>query len=159
MEGLLLPSECYENGKEMYDLKLLSAGGKRNFNTGEIIRRYDQDKALSMLADFILIGNAGNVGSFAMTREKTNIFTTAMTGFVDSVVSVVNRHAIPRLLTLNGWRIDNQPMLTHGGVKSVDLTALGDYLTKLSTSGMELFPNDGLENHLMKVANLPYEEA
>lgn len=61
-------------------------------------------------------------------------------------------------MKLNGFNTEYQPQLAHGGVKNVDLAALGDFINKLSSSGMEVFPDGKLEDHLYKVANLPRKE-
>ena len=47
-EGLVLPYG--------YELKLLSNGGARQFDTNAIINRYDTRIAMTVLADFILSG-------------------------------------------------------------------------------------------------------
>ncbi|MGH3262652.1 MAG: phage portal protein family protein, partial [Trebonia sp.] len=39
-----------------WELELMSAGGSRQFDTDKVVRRYRQDIALSMLADFVLLG-------------------------------------------------------------------------------------------------------
>lgn len=155
-EGSLLPSVYDANGNQMYKLELLNAAGKRNFDTSKIVNRYDQKIALTVLADFILLGTQ-NVGSFALAKEKISIFATALTNYVDHIANVYNRYAIPRLLTLNGIGLEDKPVLAHGGVKDVDLEVLGKYLNALTVSGMEPFPNEDLEKHLLSVANLPTE--
>ena len=48
-----------------YDLKLLSTGGRRQFDTNAIIARYDARIAMSCLADFILLGH-DKVGTLAL---------------------------------------------------------------------------------------------
>lgn len=157
-EGILLSSERDDKGHYIYDINLLSSGGARTFNTNEIIRRYDQGIALSMLANFIMLGT-GKVGSLAMIREHINIFSLAINGFLDTMLSIFNRFAVPRLFALNGFTREYLPTIAHGGVQKVDLDQLGKYIQTLTSSGMTLFPNEPLEEHLLKVANLPVEES
>ena len=64
-EGALIPSTRDQNGNYLHELKLLSTGGQRSFNTNEIIQRYDTRIAQSCLADFIILGQQ-KVGSFAL---------------------------------------------------------------------------------------------
>lgn len=154
-EGMVFP-QAYDQvtGKDLYTFKLLSTGGTRQFNTTEIINRYDQRIAMTALADFILLGQ-DKVGSFALASSKTNLFSTAIGAFLDIVAEVFNRYAIPRLFALNDFKITGYPKLKHGDLGSVDLNELGSYIQKLAQAGMPLFPNDELQKHLMEIAGMP----
>lgn len=156
-EGVLWPSDMDAEGHPLFKLELLSTGGTRQFDTNEIINRYDSRKAMSMLADVIMIGHE-SVGSHALADSKTDLLGYAIGSFADSVCDVVNSHAIPRLLRLNGMSTENPPKLMHGDVESANLVELGDYIQKLSMSGMALFPNAKLEQKLLEVASLPAPE-
>lgn len=154
-EGVILPSDLAERGVgRTIDLKLLSTGGSRQFNTNEIITRYDQRIAMTVLADFILLGHE-KVGSFALSSSKTSLFAVALGTYLDIIAYVFNQFAIPRLFALNGWPLDRLPYVEHGDIETPDLKELGDYIAKLSGAGMELFPDDKLENALREAAGLP----
>ena len=153
-EGMLFPLDYNAEGKTRYDFKLLSTGGSRQFDTSQIINRYDQRIAMTALADFILLGQE-KVGSFALASSKTNLFSTAIGAFLDIVADVFNRYAIPRLFALNDFQITDYPKINHGDLGSVDLNELGQYLQRLSQSGMPLFPNQELEKYLLEVAGAP----
>ena len=154
-EGVILPSDLAERGVgRTIDLKLLSTGGSRQFNTNEIITRYDQRIAMTVLADFILLGHE-KVGSFALSSSKTSLFAVALGTYLDIIGYVVNNYALPRLFALNGWPTDRVPTVEHGDIETPDLKELGDYIAKLSGAGMELFPDDNLENALREAAGLP----
>lgn len=155
-EGIVMPAAYDQNGKALYDFKLLTTGGSRQFDTDKIIQRYDQRIAMSALADFLLLGQgAGAQGSWAMHSDKTKLFSTAIGGFLDIIAAIFNRFAIPALFSLNDFPITDYPEILHGDMESVDLKELGDYITKLAQAGMPLFPDLELENYLKKVANLP----
>lgn len=153
-EGIVFPLAYDLNGKEMYRLKLLSTGGQRQFDTDKIVQRYDQRIAMVVLADFLFLGHGG-VGSQALVKSRTDLFSMALTSFLDIIEQIFNRYAIPRLFELNDFGVSDYPQLRHGDVLNVDLTTLGDYITKLAGAGFPLFPNADLEKHLMEVANLP----
>lgn len=135
-------------------LSLLSAPSRRQFDTGAIITRYDQRMAMTLVADFILLGHEA-VGSKALSVSKIDLFCAAIGGFLDAIAGVINRHAIPQLLRLNGMPLDDQPMLVHGKVERIDLAQLGDFLQKISAAGAAIFPNAEVEAHLMTAAGLP----
>lgn len=152
--GVLLPSDRDEKGNAYYELELLSTGGTRQFNTTEIVNRYNAAIAMTVMADFLLLGHA-NVGSFALASSKTNLFATALGAFADAICGIVNQYAIPRLLKLNGMDLEQPPQLDHGDIETVDLGELGDFVVKLSQAGASLFPDDALENKLRTSAGLP----
>ena len=153
-EGIVFPLLYDENGNKLYDFTLMSTGGTRQFNTDAIIARYDQRIAMTVLADFILLGHE-KVGSFSLASSKTHLFSVALGAWVDSIVAIFNRVAIPRLFKLNDFRVDRLPKLATSDIEVPDLRELGEYIARLAGSGMELFPDDELENHLRTMASLP----
>jgi hypothetical protein len=148
-EGVLLPFG--------WTLTLLSTGGKRNFDTSAIIDRYNNSIAMTILADFIILGHNNRYGSFALSSSKTHMFGLAIGGWLDAIQDVFNRYAIPRLLAVNGIAPELQPFLEHGDVEVPDLVELGDYLLKLKNTGMTMFPSEPLERHLLSLAKIPLE--
>ena len=154
-EGIIFPLVYDENGNELYKFELLSSGGKRTFDTGSIIQRYTQQIASSVLADFILLGHE-STGSFALSSDKTELFAVALGSILDSIEDMLNRHALPRLLELNDFPVDDhQPMLRHGDIEKPDLQELIQYIQGLATAGAPLFPDLVLENHLRELGDLP----
>ena len=151
MEGIVLPAR--------WDLKLLSTGGKRNFDTNATIDRYDTRMAMTVLADFVLLGhqNVGSFGSFALSDNKTEIFALAVGTFLDVICEEFNKKAIPDLVDLNGDRfsaIRDYPALTHGDIETQDLLKLGDFIQKMTGIGV-LQPDAGLEDFVRQQAGLP----
>lgn len=153
-EGIIWPLAYYPGTNNvMFDLKLLSTGGTRQFNTEAIIGRYDQRIAMSVVADFILVGHE-SVGAYSLSQDKTDLFFTSIEAWLDSICDIVNRKAIPDLLRLNGYKLDKYPRMTHGEIRKISLAELGDYLSKVSGAGMVL-PDKTLENYVRSQANLP----
>lgn len=123
LEGASLPSVFDDNNNQLVKLELLSTGGSRQFSTSEIISRYAQHIAMTVLADWILMGHE-KVGSFALAGTKTDMFTLALEAWLDSIAEVFNRHAIPRLLKLNGFDPRLSPTLVYGDVQKIPLETL-----------------------------------
>lgn len=153
-EGLVLPSTRDASGNLLFDIKLLSTGGSRQFNTTQVIDRYGRAIATTVLADFIFLGQ-GSTGSFALSSDKTALFATAIGAFLRSIGDVFNRQLLPRLWRLNGYEAEYMPTLVPGDIEKPDLMALSDYVTKLSGAGATFFPDRELENHLRRAAGLP----
>lgn len=135
--GVVIPRAYDPNGKELFTLELMSTGGQRQFDTDKIINRYNRDIALFALADFLMLGHEKQ-GSFALSENKTSMFTLAITAILDSICDVLTRFAIPRLLRLNGRTTENAPVMKHGDVEEISLDALGTYLQKLSLAGIPI---------------------
>jgi hypothetical protein len=149
-EGVLLPAG--------WTLELLASAGKRNFDTTQVVGRYNNAIAMTMLADFIILGHNNRYGSFALSSSKTHMFAIALGGWLDSIAGVFNRYAIPRLMEVNALSIENPPILEFEDIELPDLTELGTYIYKLSQSGFELFPNIPLEKKLLAAASMPTED-
>ena len=148
MEGLALP-----NG---WQLELLSTGGRRQFDTNAIVDRYDTRIAMTVLADFVLLGHQ-KVGSFALSSDKTHMFSMAVGAYLDIICETINSKAIPALIDLNGDHfkgITDYPYLTHGDVEDVDLEKVGKFINDMTGAGI-LIPDDGLEEWVRDAAGLP----
>ena len=146
-EGLVLPW--------WLDFKLVSAGGtRRQFDTNAIITRYDQRIAMTVLADFILLGHEA-VGSKALASTKGSLFTTALTGILGIVTSTINRFAFPLLAKLNGIPQKLIPTMAHGDVDTIPIDVLGQFIGNLANAGFALFPDADLEEALLETAKLP----
>ncbi len=150
-EGLILPSIYDENKNKLLSFELLSTNSRRQFDTNEIVRRFNGGIASSMLADFILLGQ-GQTGSFALSSDKTELFQYALTYWLDEIAEVVNRKAISDLLALNA--MEGKCNMAHGQVEKPDLKALGDFLQKVTTVGL-IMPDEEVETHLRDISGLP----
>lgn len=148
-EGVLMPFG--------WDLELLASAGKRNFDTTQVINRYNNLMAMVMLADFIILGHNNRYGSFALSSNKTHMFSVALGGWMDAIAGVFNRYAIPRLLEINAMDIESPPIMSFEDIELPDLNELGNYIYKLSQSGFQLFPNIPIEKQLLRAASLPTE--
>lgn len=153
-EGIVFPRMLDATGKDLYELKLLSTGGQRQFDTDKIIHRYDMRIARSFLADFLLIGQE-KVGTSSMVGSRQSLFNAAIEGFLGIIVDVFNNYAIPRLFALNDFKISDHPKIVHSQLGAVDLKELAAYITALSGAGMPLFPDTQLENYLLKAGGMP----
>lgn len=145
-EGMVLPW--------WLDFKLVSTGSRRQFDTNAIVTRYEQRIAMSVIADFILVGH-DSTGSKALASTKTSLFSQALASYIDNLCAVVNRFAVPMLLEVNGIPTALAPTLTHGDIETIDLADLANYILNLSRAGMSLFPDHDLEEALREAGKLP----
>ncbi|NAZ37162.1 hypothetical protein [Rubellimicrobium sp. CFH 75288] len=153
-EGVIIPSDRDASGHPLFDLKLLSSGGARTFDTTRIIDRRSRAMATSVLADFLFLGQQA-VGSFALSSDKTALFATAVGAFARSICAVFNRRLVPLLWEANGWKPDALPMIVCGDIENPNIADLAQLLGVLAGAGATLFPDRELENHLRKLMGLP----
>jgi hypothetical protein len=151
MEGALIPPG--------WKLELLSSGGRRQFDTDKTITRYDTKIAQTLMADFMDLGHEKN-GSYALSSDKTELFSVMLGAFLDLICEVFNKQAIPRLIEINGEAfsgITGYPELIHGDVETQNLKELGAYIKDMVAVGA-IVPDISLEEHLRRVADLPERE-
>lgn len=159
-EGLVIPT--IRNAKDPtlleFDIELLASGGRRQFPTNDIIQRYDERIAMTVLADFITLGGSGSSGrgSYAQSKNKTDVFSVACISFLDLITAEFNRKAIPDLLALNGMK-KAQVSLAHGDIQRRDLQELGTYLMDAAQAGL-LTPDGTLEAHVREEGGLPPQD-
>lgn len=158
-EGIVFPLAYDPDTKQpAYELKLLSTGGRRQFDTNEIVTRYDQRIAMTVLADFMLLGHEG-VGTQALSVSKIELFLTSLTAYLEQITQVFNQYAIPRLMRLNGVSEELSPYLTYTPPKNIDLDGIAKFITAMAQAGAPLFPDQDLENYLRGLAGLPEGQA
>lgn len=139
-----------------WTLELLSSGGRRQFDTNAIVERYDTRIAMSTMSDFLLLGHQ-QVGSFALSSDKTHLFSMALGAYLDIICEVFNGQGIPRLIGMNADHfrgITDYPKLTHGDVEAPNLKDLSAYIRELTGCGV-IMPDEALEDYARKLANLP----
>ena len=147
-EGIVLPFG--------FDLKLLSAGGSRQFDTSAIIDRYDTRIAMTVLADFIFLGHQ-QTGSFALSSDRTELFAAAIGAYLDIICQEFSRKAIPDLIDINGDHfkgITDYPYMVHGDIEDVDISKVSAYVKDMTGIGV-LVPDESLEDYVREIANLP----
>lgn len=154
-QGVVLPSDADEVTKQpLYSLELVSSTGSHTIDTSGIIQRLQKDILMSVMADFLLMG-ATSTGSFAMHVDKTGIFKQALNTVIQSIADVFNRHAVPRLFAVNGWKPEELPEFKPAPVENPNLQELANFMTALASLGVEWMPDADLEKYMRDIAGLP----
>lgn len=152
---VIYPLAYNEQGNELYKIELMSSAGRREFVTGDILSRYAQHIAMASLSDVILLGHE-KVGSFALSESKEELLAVGLQAQVDEIAAVLNKHAIPRLLALNGIVEKNaKTEFVPGTLKATNMKDLAQIIWQLSMAGMPLFPSDGLSEWLRGQLDMP----
>lgn len=148
MEGIVKPSG--------WEFELLTSGGKRNFDTNAIINRYDTRMAMTVLADFIMLGHQ-STGTYNLGADKSQMFSVAIGAYLDIITEVFNNKAVPDLIDMNGdyfKGITDYPTIIHGEIENRNLGELGDFIKKLADVGF-IEPDEQTEDYLRDAAKLP----
>jgi len=151
---ILIPNDTDEKGNKTITFEFAKSTGTRKIDTNQIITRYDQRMAMTVLADFVLLGHE-KVGSFALSSSKTRLFSTAIGAWLDSIADVLNRFAVPRLFELNNFPVKEYPKFTHTDIETPDLDILASFVSNLARAGAITVPDQALEEHLREAADLP----
>lgn len=152
LEGLVVPPG--------WSFSLLNGGSRRQFEVGSIIERYDSRIAMTVLADFVLLGHQ-NAGSWALSSDKTELFGMAIGTYMEIICEAFNNQAIPGLIDINGDHfkgITEYPKITHGDVEKEDVDKFIGAVTKLAGSGI-LTPSEELAKEVCKRVGLPEQVA
>ena len=153
---IITPSDRDEKGNLQYEFKLVTAnsGGKTNLDLSPQIERYKNDILSTVLADFISLGH-GARGTQALATTKTELFMTAVQGFVKIIEATLNRTLLPTLWRLNGFDPATMPTFAFDSVQKPDIGVMGAFLQQAAAAGMPLFPDAATEAVIRDMAGLP----
>jgi len=153
--GIIFPLAYDEDGKghPMFEFKLVTSGGMRQFDTRSIIERWERRAAMALLSDFILIGHERSSGN-AVSDDKASLIGKAMNAILGDIAAVINMKAVPLTYRMNGWDTKAMSKFVPGDVEETDLKNLGVYLRNLAVSGV-ITPDPGLEAAVRAKARLP----
>ena len=140
-----------------YGWKLeLLGGSAKQVDLGAIIERYDRRIAMSVLADFIMLGSNA-AGSYALSSDKTELFSLALGTYLDIICDAFNTQAIPRLFDINRRAfagVKELPRLVHGDIEKPELDKLGSFIERMAGAGL-IRPDARRETYLRRLAELP----
>ena len=160
--GLVLPSDVWTgaggvpSSQKMFDFQLITPTGRPmgGFDFDKTINRYSTYMMTSVMADFLSLGHQAR-GTQSLAISKVDMFFQAIEGYLNSLASVYNRYALPRLWKLNGLPDETRPKIEPDLAQRVDLDVLSNFVLRMSQAGMPLFPNEDLQTYILDAAGLP----
>lgn len=149
-EGVVLPYG--------WELKLLSTGGSRQFDTNAIINRYDNRIAITLLADIVMMGG-DKVGSFALGEVKKSLLAASLESIVQHIADVFNKYAVPKLFSFNYFAgITELPKIIPGEVETPELKDMAFLLRAGGLNVRKDLPLMNLIRELISLDPLTQEE-
>ena len=134
--GLILPSNVDpETRQKLFSIELLSAEGKKNFDTVKIKEYYKTAIYTGLFADILVLGN-NNVGSFALGQIKNSLTGSAVESMLDNIVEAFNRQVIRQLYELNGFDTSRHCRLDYDGLNNTDLETLSKAIQRIAAVGL-----------------------
>ena len=134
--AVILPSDVNpETRTPLYDLKLISQDGKRNFDLNKVKEYYREMCFISLGADLLLMGVTAS-GSFALGALKNSQTAATAESFAKRIVQVVNDDLIRDLYRLNGWDIARCCKLDYEDIEETDLESLSKAYQRLGATGL-----------------------
>lgn len=155
--GVVMPAEEYDGEKTGYKLSLLSTGGRNSNAAHDAIVRHETRLAMSLLAQFLLLGQQTAVGSFALASSGTNTLAIALGAYMDTVADTFTTQAIERLCELNGFAPETWPWMRHGDVETPPLAEFAAFLSAAGGQGF-LKPDGPLEDRIREWLGMPPRE-
>lgn len=136
----------------------IQSPGEGSKDTLAVIEAYKRDFFLAALAQWAMLG-ANNVGSWALSKDQSDFFIMALSGWLGSIAQTLNDVVVPRLFKLNAFPgLTGYPRLVHDPVTERDATDFADALDKFATS-MWITPQPEDEEYLRRKLGLPERTA
>lgn len=151
-EGLIWPT-AYDNQQRVSDIRLLTSGGKRQFDINQSIERYERRMAMVFLADLILMGHEAT-GSFALSDNKKGLLEVAIEGHAANFVGEYQKDAA-LIMLMNGWPLELSPRLRAKPKRAIDLGPLGDFVSKAVAAGFPWNEDKAIDDFLRDQGGLP----
>lgn len=147
-DGIIVPAG--------WKFSLVSSSGQRQFDTVQVINRYNKEIAVTVLAQFVMLGME-RTGSYALAREQTDMFYQCLEGWADSQTMVINRHAVRKLFAYNGITEDMRPLpyIVHTPVRRFGLKDVAYYVEHLADEKVKALDIDeGVKAFLKRYGRL-----
>jgi hypothetical protein len=134
-------------------LRFLDSPGLNTTHYLETIQYLRTVMLSTVLADFISLGTKGG-GSYALGKDKTELFLLSLNGYQDRLLDILNRQAVKRLFAYNDFPgITDLPRLTLPAIRRYDLQQLGNFVKVLQAmNAFHVTPAD--EQMFRKIADM-----
>jgi hypothetical protein len=159
--GLLLPSDTWPSASggasptHMFNYEyVVPQGGSRTTDANTPIVRHKLDILTSVLADFIQMGHTMR-GAQNLADTKVDLFMQAVEGWLDDIAAIINKDGLSRIWALNGMSPALMPEFVPDMAQQIDLDILSNFILRLSQAGVQMFPDEDLEDYVRDAAGLP----
>lgn len=156
--ALLVPAEDGMNGTKTGYGKLefmRPAGAASDMNA--TIFRWESRMAMTLLMDWLTVGNDQSGGSRAMHVDKTSMFSKSMSWLADRFCTTFTAQAVHPLCRINGFAQRAWPKLTHGPIVPISATDFAAYVNTMVGAGV-LVPGPNIEAAALAYVDIQPED-
>lgn len=132
---VVFPSLYDEQGKPLFDWKLIGPPNASQYDTNTAITRWDNKILQALFADLLQMGNAKG-GSYNLADSKSSIMQMAVEARLKEIQDVLNSDLVPQLFSLNGWSLERLPSFEFAQVKEEDLDIISKFLQRTASVGL-----------------------
>lgn len=132
---VVFPSLYDDQGKPLFDWKLVGPPNASQYDTDKAIIRWDNKILQALFADILQMGNSKG-GSFNLADSKSSIMQMAVESRLREIQDPLNNDLVPQLWSLNGWKLDRLPTFEFAQVKEEDLDIISKYLQRAGSQGL-----------------------
>jgi hypothetical protein len=118
----------------MFKLELLSADGKKNFDTTEIKKYYRDAIHIALFADLLILGTS-NTGSYNLASTKQTLMGAFVEQFLTMVKNVINKELIEHIYELNSWDKSRSCKLDFDSSADISLEELSAFVQRTGATG------------------------
>ncbi|QCQ64694.1 putative portal protein [Rheinheimera phage vB_RspM_Barba31A] len=109
--GFVIPNIYDEHSKQrLFSLEPLEVKGSNQYNTNDIIKRYDLKILTMLFADILMMGQT-STGSFALSGSKTNLVEMNIQRRLQEIATVFEQDLFKQTFELNGWDSKRLPTI------------------------------------------------
>lgn len=149
-------------GNKLFDITFLNNnGGSMLGDISNIVKDEGMKILMSTMSEFLALGtNATGGGSFALSRDKTDNFTLAITAYLDAIEESLNNQAVRRLFKLNP-EFDNLevlPRIVHDPIVPININEVSAVLSGFKGMGWDLTKEanaEEIKNAILEAVGLP----
>jgi hypothetical protein len=134
--GFVIPNVFDEMSKQrLFSLEPLEVKGSNQYDTTEIIRRYDLRLLTVLFADILMMGQS-STGSFALSGSKTNIVEMAIERRMKEIASTFKNDLFKQTFELNGWDSSRLPEITFEFPEDFNPDEFGKLIQRIGSVNM-----------------------
>lgn len=161
--GLLLDSLTYQTADEagrpsnvkMWDLELLTGKSTALGDLARAIQRTTRSIAILLGVEQLLLGETTG-GSYALARDKTNVFFLIADSTLAELSDALKRDFIDTLWDLNGFPVEMKPTMVPESIRFRDVEQVTKALKDLAQSGAKLDLADPAVNEIRELLGLSH---
>jgi len=155
---MVRPQMYDEKGNKLFDMGFLTNnGGAMIGDINTTIHEEGLKILMSTMTEFLALGtNATGGGSFALSKDKTDNFTLAITSYLDAFENSINNQAVPRLFKLNPqFKCKVLPRIVHDDIVPLDMREIAQFLGIFKNIGWDISEDEKIRDFVLDKMGLP----